>query len=116
MELLEKVLQQIWGKQIVRWINVEEKSLGRSDDLGSQIVRIRLDIGEEAAFNGPIILYGYRSFEDLLRSEVLYPRALVSSGVYYLRLPISLEDFKSIQSRSLNMQLDLKEVRKELQE
>ena len=111
MELIEDVLKSLNSQlpENVSWINSDTC---KDNDIGSQILHIRM--GDGKIDTSSIILYGFKSFEDLVRSEKRYPSLLVSSGVFYLRLPSPLPTIRRILKKALSFSSDHQSLKAEL--
>ena len=90
MAFIEEILEEVWPSLAeAHWISVDTCG----PDIGGQILQLRMR-GENIDPT-PIILYGFNSFESLVRSEEAQARLVVSPGVYYLHLPGSWEQVKT---------------------
>ena len=109
MELLEETLKKVWpGLSDANWISVDTGG----HKIGPKILRLR--VTERGIDDKPIILYGFRSFESLVRSEKEHPRLLVSPGVHYLHLPVSWKRMENILNQAKEQKLDREELKTEL--
>jgi len=109
MELLEEVLKKLWPDLTgAHWINVDTAD----HKIGRRILQSRFT--ERGIHDVPIILYGFRSFESLVRSEKEHPRLLVSPGVRYLHLPASWDRVEKIFNQAKGNRLDGEDLKTEL--
>lgn len=109
MELLEEVLKNLWPNLTgAHWINVDTGD----HKIGRRILQSRLT--ERGIDDRPIILYGFRSFESLVRSEKELPRLLVSPGVNYLYLPANWGRVENILNQAKENRLDGVDLKTEL--
>jgi len=111
MDLLEEVLKKLWPRLVgAHWINVDTCG----PNIGGRILQLRMR-GENIDPT-PIILYGFRSFESLVRAEEKYPRLLVSQGVYYRRLPAMLKEVDALFEHAQGFKADPTRMNNDLME
>lgn len=91
LSLLDDVLKSIYSSEIdIKLINSDDIRR-HSHNIGDEILHIRLGQDGNKPYNGSIIVYGFDSFDNLIRREKHQNHLLlVSPGVYYLKIPCDI--------------------------
>ena len=88
MPILREVLNELTSEvPNLKLINADIEEDGLSGTLCEKILRLRLGESGESDFLRPIFVYGFQSFQSLLKNNSRYPRMLASPGVFYIQFP-----------------------------